>query len=119
MSDSLDILIENDRATRVYESYSGGQRALINFAIGMALSKILSKLNDVAFGFVALDEIFGSLDEYSKDKMIDVINYLKPSFFQMLVISHTNLKDHFANEILVEFDNNTGISKIKGINWWK
>lgn len=116
LSDSLDILIENDRATRVYESYSGGQRSLINFAIGMALSKILSKLNDVAFGFVALDEIFGSLDEYNKDKMIDVINYLKPLFFQMLIISHTNLKDHFANEILVEYNNSTGISKIKEVN---
>ncbi len=115
LSDSLDIYVENDRAIRVYESYSGGQRAIINFSIRTALSKILSKLNDVAFGLVALDEIFGALDEYNKDKMIDVINYLKPFFFQMLVISHTNLKDHFANEILIEYDNNTGISKIKGI----
>ncbi|MCK5632979.1 hypothetical protein KAH94_04470, partial [bacterium] len=114
-SDSLDIYIENNRAVRIYESYSGGQRAIINFAIRMSLSKILSKLNNVSFGFVALDEVFGALDEHNKNKMIEVINYLKPFFYQILVISHTNLKECFENNIMIEFNKNTGISKIKEI----
>jgi len=114
VSDSLDIYVENNRALRLYESYSGGQKSIINFSIRMALSKILSKLNNVAFGMVCLDEVFGQLDNFNKDKMIDVINYLKPTFFQILVISHSDLKESFENNLVIEFNKKNGISEFKG-----
>lgn len=114
VSDSLDIYVENNRALRIYESYSGGQKSIINFSIRMALSKILSKLNNVAFGMVCLDEVFGQLDSFNKDKMIDVINYLKPTFFQILVISHSDLKESFENNLVIEYDKKNGISEFKG-----
>jgi len=115
LKDTLDIKIITKKGIRGYKSFSGGERAIINFALRMSLSKLLSDISKNTFEFIVLDEIFGSLDEYHSDKLIKVINYLKNSFKQIFIISHTNIKDSFTNQITIEKNNKTGVSKVVNI----
>lgn len=112
--DTLDIWINNvkRKTQRKYRSYSGGQRAIFNFSIRMALSMLLSKREGVFYGIVFLDEIFGSLDEYNREKMKKVINFLKGMFPQIFAISHTDLQEAFHNLIKIEYEKKTNTSKI-------
>lgn len=112
--DTLEIWINNVKRNtrRKYRSYSGGQRAIFNFSIRMALSMLLSKRENVFHGIIFLDEIFGSLDEFNRNKMKKVINYLRGMFPQIFAISHTDLQEAFRNIIKVEYDKKTNTSKI-------
>jgi len=115
ISDTLDIYIESQNNTRKYESFSGGEKTIINFAIRMALSHILSKREGIFFDLIVLDEVFASLDNYYRNKIMNVINYLKNEFKQIFVISHTEIQDVFPNLIEIEKDEITHISRVKNI----
>ena len=114
IKDTLDIFIEDANGFEgSYEEYSNGEGTTVNFSIRLALSKILSKRNNVWNGIIILDEIFGPLDEYNKDQMVKVINMLKKEFSQIFVISHTDIKDSFDDVIYIIKDKKKNTSKIK------
>jgi len=115
LRDTLEIFVNTKNGRRGYKSFSGGERSIINFAIRMSLSQLLSKLNKVRFNFIVLDEIFSAIDEWNSEKLIRVINYLKNYFQQIFIISHTSIKDSFINQIIVEKDKK-GISRIVEVN---
>ena len=115
LRDTLDIKIETEAGKRNYESFSGGEKTIINFSIRLALSKMISKMNGVNFGFIVLDEVFGALDDYNRNKMSRVINYLKSDFNQIFLISHDEMKERFKNYIRIVKNHRTGVSKIAEI----
>lgn len=112
LRDTLEIKIDTGEVQRSYESFSGGEKTIINFAIRLALSKLISKMNGVNFGFIVLDEVFGALDDFNRDKMSKVINYLKNDFNQVFIISHDEMKERFENYIKIIKNNRTGESRI-------
>ena len=113
LRDTLDIKIETEAGERNYESFSGGERTIINFSIRLALSKMISKMNGVNLGFIVLDEVFGALDSFNRDKIRKVINYLSSDFCQIFNISHNeNMEDCFRNRIIIQKNHRTGVSKI-------
>lgn len=60
--DTLDILIADARGTRSYETYSGGEAFRINFAIRLALAKLLAQRAGAALQMLIVDEGFGTQD---------------------------------------------------------
>lgn len=114
--DSLDIIISDKTdKQRKYETYSGGERTIINLSIRLALAHLLSRKNKIISSIIILDEVFGALDEFNKDKVVHVLNYLKKQFEQIFVISHTNIKDAFNFLLWVEKNSLTDISRMKKI----
>jgi DNA repair exonuclease SbcCD ATPase subunit/DNA repair exonuclease SbcCD nuclease subunit len=114
--DTLDIWIYDSNGDEgKYEEYSNGESVTINFSIRLALSKVLSKSQNSWSGIVVLDELFGSLDEYNKEKMVNVINHLKKEFSQVFIISHTDIKDAFDNTVYIRKNLETNISSIKKV----
>ncbi len=100
--ETLDIKISDGLDTRKYETYSGGEEFRINFAIRIALSKILARRAGATVRMLVLDEGFGTLDEKGRERLAQVINAISDEFEKIIVITHIqDLKDYFSNQIEV------------------
>lgn len=100
--DTLDILIADARGTRPYETYSGGEAFRINFAIRLALAKLLAQRSGTALQMLIIDEGFGTQDERGCDRLIGAINSIASDFACILTVTHIpHLKEAFQARIEV------------------
>lgn len=100
--DTLDILIADARGTRPYETYSGGEAFRINFAIRLALAKLLAQRAGTALQMLIIDEGFGTQDAEGCDRLIAAINAIAPDFACILAVTHIpHLKEAFQAKIEV------------------
>jgi exonuclease SbcC len=100
--DTLDILIADARGTRAYETYSGGEAFRINFAIRLALAKLLAQRAGAALQMLIVDEGFGTQDAEGCDRLIAAINAIAPDFACILTVTHMpHLKEAFQARIEV------------------
>ena len=98
--ETLDIKIADDLGTRNYELYSGGESFRVNFAIRIALSKLLARRAGAQLQTVVIDEGFGTQDSLGRQKLIEAINTIQDDFKRVLVITHIEeLKDIFPARI--------------------
>mgnify|MGYP001106200814 CR=1 FL=1 len=99
----LDILISEAVGVRPYEMFSGGEAFRINFAIRLALSRILAQRAGARLQTLVVDEGFGSQDAEGRQRLIEAINMVRPNFAKILVITHLEeLKDAFPARVEVE-----------------
>ncbi len=102
-SETLDVDIADELGERDYELYSGGEAFRINFALRIALSKLLARRAGAQLRVLFIDEGFGSQDEGGRDKLVDAINQIRSDFDLILVITHIEeLRDAFPVQLLVE-----------------
>jgi len=103
LRETLDIQISDAAGIRNYEMYSGGEAFRVNFAIRLALSKILAQRKGARLQTLVIDEGFGSQDIQGRQRLIEAINLVKNDFAKILVITHLDeLKDAFPTRIEVE-----------------
>ena len=102
LDETLDITIADELGARPYELYSGGEAFRINFAIRIALSKLLARRAGAQLRALFIDEGFGGQDEAGRAKMLDAIRAIKSDFDLILVITHIDeLRDSFPQRLLV------------------
>ena len=100
--DTLDILIADARGTRAYETYSGGEAFRINFAIRLALAKLLAQRSGASLQMLIIDEGFGTQDREGCDRLIAAINAIAPDFACILAVTHMPyFKEAFSARIEV------------------
>ncbi len=100
--ETLDIFIADSQGTRPYETYSGGEAFRVNFAIRLALAKLLAQQSGTALQMLIIDEGFGTQDEQGCDRLITAINAIAPEFACILTITHMNFfKEAFPTRIEV------------------
>ncbi len=100
--ETLDIWITDELGTRSYETYSGGERYRINFAIRIALSKLLTRRAGAQLQMLVIDEGFGTQDTEGLDGLIQAIHSVQDDFACILAITHIEeLKDAFNVRIEV------------------
>ena len=102
--ETLDILISDAAGVRrEYELFSGGEAFRINFAIRLALSRVLAQRAGARLQMLVIDEGFGSQDAEGRQRLIEAINLVRHDFAKVLVITHLEeLKDAFPTRIEVE-----------------
>lgn len=100
--ETLDIIISDEMGERPYEMYSGGEAFRVNFAIRLAISKLLTHRAGAKLQFLVIDEGFGSQDAPGRAKLIEAIDAIKNDFEKILVITHIEeLKEEFPVRIEV------------------
>jgi len=98
--ETLDINISDELGTRNYEMFSGGEAFRINFAIRIALSKLLAKRAGAPLPTLVIDEGFGTQDSDGIEKLKEAINSIQGDFDKILVITHVEeLRDAFPTRI--------------------
>ena len=98
--ETLDILIADDTGTRNYELFSGGEGFRINFALRIALSKLLAWRAGAPLSTLFIDEGFGTQDVDGRDRILDVLKSIEPDFQRILIITHMEeIKEAFPIRI--------------------
>ena len=98
--ETLDINIADELGTRNYEMFSGGEAFRINFAIRIALSKLLARRAGAPLPTLIIDEGFGTQDSVGLEKTREAINSIQEDFDKVIVITHIEeLKDAFPTRI--------------------
>ena len=111
IAETLDIVIADSVGTRPYELFSGGEAFRANFAIRIALSKLLTRKSQAKLETLIIDEGFGSQDDESREKLVRTIKSIQDEFACILVISHmSDIKEMFKTQI--EITKNNGTSTI-------
>ncbi|MFH0768299.1 MAG: SMC family ATPase [Chloroflexota bacterium] len=98
--ETLDITISDELGTRNYEMFSGGEAFRINFAIRIALSKLLARRAGAPLPTLIIDEGFGTQDNTGLEKLKEAIISIQDDFEKIIVITHVEeLRDAFPNRI--------------------
>jgi DNA repair protein SbcC/Rad50 len=100
--DTLDIAIADAKGTRPYETYSGGEAFRVNFAIRLALARLLAQRSGTALQMLIIDEGFGTQDQEGCDRLVAAINAIAADFACILTITHMpHFKEAFQSRIEV------------------
>ena len=100
--ETLDINIGDELGTRRYEMYSGGEAFRIDFALRIALSKLLARRAGAPLPTLIIDEGFGSQDAGGRERLVEAINSIQDDFEKILVITHIDeMKESFPVRIEV------------------
>lgn len=102
LREALDIIISDELGSRPYEMYSGGEAFRINFAIRIALSRLLARRAGAQMRCLFIDEGFGTQDASGREHLVSAINSIQDDFDRILVITHLDeLKEAFPARIEV------------------
>ena len=111
--ETLDINISDELGTRNYEMFSGGEAFRINFAIRIALSKLLARRAGAPLPTLIIDEGFGTQDDTGIEKIKEAINSIQDDFQKIFVITHMDeLRDAFPARINVIKNANGSIIEV-------
>lgn len=103
VNETLDIHIADELGTRAYEMYSGGEAFRVNFALRVALSKLLARRAGAQLQALFIDEGFGTQDAEGRSKLVEAITAVQEDFKLILVITHIDeLRDSFPVHVVVE-----------------
>jgi exonuclease SbcC len=104
-AETLDIKISDDMGTRSYELFSGGEAFRVNFALRIALSKLLARRAGASLQTLIIDEGFGTQDGKGREKLVEAISSIQDDFSLILVVTHIDeLKDAFPTRIEITKD---------------
>jgi DNA repair protein SbcC/Rad50 len=101
--ETLDIKISDGAGIRPYEMFSGGEAFRIDFALRIAISKLLARRAGTSLQTLIIDEGFGSQDEDGIALIMDSIYKIQEDFAKVIIVSHLPLmKDNFPVHFVVE-----------------
>jgi exonuclease SbcC len=102
VTETLEIQISDSLGSRRYELFSGGEAFRINFAIRIALSKLLARRAGARLQTLIIDEGFGSQDAEGRERLVDAIHSIQEEFARIIVITHVDeMKEYFPTRIEV------------------
>jgi exonuclease SbcC len=98
--ETLDITIADELGTRNYEMFSGGEAFRIDFAIRIALSRLLARRAGAPLPTLIIDEGFGTQDSTGLEKLKEAITSIQDDFEKIIVVTHIEeFRDAFPNRI--------------------
>ena len=103
--ETLDIKIADELGERAYDLYSGGEAFRTNFALRVALSKVLARRSGTRLRTLIIDEGFGTQDGKGLESMVEAIQEISRDFDKILVVTHLPLlRDAFPTQIHITKD---------------
>lgn len=111
--ETLDIKISDPAGIRPYELFSGGEAFRIDFALRIAISKLLARRAGTSLQTLIIDEGFGSQDEEGLNHIMDALYKIQEDFAKIIIVSHLPaMKDQFPVHFFVEKGPNGSTIKI-------
>ncbi|MFP6644105.1 MAG: SMC family ATPase [Candidatus Latescibacterota bacterium] len=103
--ETLDVKIADELGERSYELYSGGEAFRTDFALRIALSKVLARRAGTRLRTLIIDEGFGTQDARGLEQLTAAIQQISNDFDKVLVVTHLDeMKDAFPVRIEVTKD---------------
>ncbi|HVL49100.1 MAG TPA: SMC family ATPase [Candidatus Thermoplasmatota archaeon] len=91
VDEDYDLAVVDDGVPYPLARFSGGEGDLANLCLRLAVSQVLAeRAGGADFGFLALDEVFGSQDDARKANILRAMGRLSSQFRQILLITHVD-----------------------------
>ena len=101
--ETLDINISDAQGIRPYEMFSGGEAFRIDFALRIAISKLLARRAGTSLQTLIIDEGFGSQDEEGLQRLMEAIYAIQDNFSKVIIVSHLpSMKEQFPVHFVVD-----------------
>jgi exonuclease SbcC len=101
--ETLDINISDTVGIRPYELFSGGEAFRIDFALRIAISKLLARRAGTSLQTLIIDEGFGSQDEEGLAHIMSALYAIQEDFSKIIIVSHLySMKDQFPVHMVIE-----------------
>lgn len=101
--ETLDIKISDAMGVRPYEMFSGGEAFRIDFALRIAISKLLARRAGAALQLLIIDEGFGSQDEEGLSRLMNALYAVQKDFEKIIIVSHLPaFKENFPVHFVIE-----------------
>ena len=100
--ETLDIKISDSVGVRPYEMFSGGEAFRIDFALRIAISKLLARRAGTSLQTLIIDEGFGSQDDEGLSHIMEALYAIQDDFAKIIIVSHLpTMKDQFPVHFFV------------------
>lgn len=100
--DEMNIYVRDQDGERVYETYSGGEHGLANFATRLGLTLLTSTRSGSPMETIIVDEAFASMSEEIAQRVRVYLEELADRYKLILIITHDlNLKGSLPAQITV------------------
>lgn len=97
---------------RNFNSWSGGEKQRISFAIDFGLSRLIARRAKKTYNLLILDEVFRHLDQGGKEAVVEMLQLLAREKESVFVVEHdTDFQAAFENRILVQKKNGRSVIK--------
>lgn len=101
VAEDYDLRVHDEGQAFALERFSGGESDLANLCLRLAVSQVVAERAGTAgFGFLALDEVFGSQDETRKANILRALKALSGRFRQIVLITHIDDVKESAEHVL-------------------
>ena len=109
IDENYDILMYDHGVSYPISRFSGGEQAVVNLALRLALSQMIAvQMGTEGLGFIVLDEVFGSADTERRETIMETLNGLNNVYSQIICITHIDsVMDMLPNTVRVETDGST------------
>lgn len=108
----LTIFIADELGDRPYELYSGGEKFRIDFAVRVALARLLAHRSGAPLKTLVIDEGFGSQDREGLEAIVEAIQTVANEFSRIIVVTHLEeLRERFP--VLIEVTKGTNGSQCR------
>jgi exonuclease SbcC len=118
INDDYEISIEKaSGAILPAQMLSGGEEIRANICLRLALTRLVSQRTGVPVGFLIFDEPLPAQDAGHIEKIIELLESLKPFYRQQFIISHVGeLRSEDSIDYLLEFERNDNKTSVQLIN---
>ncbi len=117
VQETLEIKISDEKGTRDYKLYSGGESFRVDLAIRIALARLLARRAGAPLSVLFVDEGFGTQDAEGLERVVEAINSIRDEFKFILVITHLEeLKEMFP--VRIEVTKRPSGSNVEVVRVW-
>jgi exonuclease SbcC len=118
INDDYEISIEKaSGAVLPAQMLSGGEEIRANICLRLALTRLVSQRTGVPVGFLIFDEPLPAQDSGHIEKIIELLESLKPFYRQQFIISHVGeLRSEDSINYVLEFERNNNKTTVNLIN---
>lgn len=105
LAERFSVQVVNDQGADGYLGNSAGERRKIDLAIALAMSDLVAIRSGKPIDFFAVDEVAEHLDATGIERLVEILQDKAKERGSLMCISHTDLRSHIANAMVVRKSN--------------
>lgn len=109
----IQFYLVDRKGARTFNQLSKGEKVMFFVAIRVAIAQIVAEDSPITVDYLILDEVMGNLSPKRRDDLIRLINkVLRKLFPQVIMVSHTEMRDIFSQTIRVVEENDVSVIEV-------
>jgi len=102
----IQFYLVDRKGDRTFNQLSMGEKVMFFIAIRVAIAQIVAADSPITVDYLILDEAMGNLSPKRRDDLVRLINkVLRKIFPQVIMVSHTEMRDIFSQTIKITAEN--------------